>query len=183
MNLWRRAAAEAVGLNDTVLLYSKAICNALSLRRRPTAGRASSPRAAATSVVRHTLVGGRKDEPGAAGPPNELRYFDLPPGTVSRLEKHEHEHFVIIGAGVGYAIVGDAVREVRQHDVVYVGPLVPHQFVNRGDANFGFFCMVSAARDVSQELTAQELDRLLASPAGAFADPHGAPPPRKRVSV
>jgi len=138
---------------------------------------------AATSVVRHTLVGGRKDEPGAAGPPNELRYFDLPPGTVSRLEKHEHEHFVIIGAGVGYAIVGDAVREVRQHDVVYVGPLVPHQFVNRSDANFGFFCMVSAARDVSQELTAQELDRLLASPAGAFADPHGAPPPRKRVSV
>ncbi len=56
---------------------------------------------AATSVVRHTLVGGCKDEPGAAGPANELRYFDLPPGTGSRLEKHEHEHFVIIGPGSG----------------------------------------------------------------------------------
>ncbi|GAC1300836.1 MAG: hypothetical protein NVSMB19_08040 [Vulcanimicrobiaceae bacterium] len=137
----------------------------------------------ASNVVRHTLVGGRKDEPGSAGPTNEVRYFDLPPGTVSRLEKHEHEHFVIVGAGVGHAIVGDTVREVRQHDVVYVGPLVPHQFVNRGTENFGFFCMVAAARDYSQELSADELARLMASPAGAFADPHGAPPPRKRESA
>lgn len=136
-----------------------------------------------TNVVRHTIVGGRKDEPGAAGPSNEVRYFDLPPGTVSRLEKHEHEHFVIVGAGVGYAIVGETVREVRRHDVVYVGPLTPHQFVNRSDANFGFFCVVSAARDYSQELSPEELARLMASPAGAYADPHGAPPPRKRVSV
>lgn len=136
-----------------------------------------------TNVVRHTLVGGRKDEPGTPGPTNEVRYFDLPPGTVSRLEKHEHEHFVIIGAGVGFAIVGDTVREVRQHDVVYVGPLVPHQFVNRSDANFGFFCMVSAARDFSQELSPDELERVMASPAGAYADPHGAPPPRKRQTV
>ena len=136
-----------------------------------------------TNVVRHTLIGGRKDEPGLPGPTNEVRYFDLPPGTVSRLEKHEHEHFVIVGAGVGHAIVGETVREVRQHDVVYVGPLVPHQFVNRSDANFGFFCMVSAARDFSQELSPAELEALMASPAGAYADPHGAPPPRRRLPV
>ncbi|GAC1442502.1 MAG: hypothetical protein NVS2B8_00810 [Vulcanimicrobiaceae bacterium] len=136
-----------------------------------------------TNVVRHTLVGGRKETSGEPGPSNELRYFALPPGTVSRLEKHEHEHFVIVGEGVGHAIVGDVVREVRQHDVVYVGPLVPHQFVNRGDATFGFFCMVSAQRDVSQELSPDELARLMSSPAGAYADPHGAPPPRKRVAV
>jgi len=133
-----------------------------------------------SNVVRHTLVGGRKDEFDESGPSNEVRYFDLPPGTVSRLEKHEHEHFVIVGAGVGYAIVGETVREVRQHDVIYVGPLEPHQFVNRSDANFGFFCMVSASRDHSQELTREELARLMASPAGGFIDPHGAPPPRKR---
>ena len=133
-----------------------------------------------TAVVRHTLVGGRKTSPNEAGPTNEVRYFDLPPGTVSRLEKHEHEHFVIIGEGVGYAVVGESVREVKQHDVVYVGPLEPHQFVNRSDAAFGFFCMVAAARDVSQEVTGEELARLLASPAAAYIDPHGAPPPRKR---
>lgn len=135
------------------------------------------------SVVRHTLIGGRKEAPGAPSPTNEVRYFDLPPGTVSRLEKHEHEHFVIVGAGIGHAIVGDTVREVRQHDVVYVGPLVPHQFVNRSDANFGFFCVVTAERDYSQELSPEELDRLMASPAGAYADPYGAPPPRAASTV
>ena len=134
-----------------------------------------------TAVVRHTIVGGRKEPGSAAGPSNEVRYFELPPGTVSRLEKHEHEHFVIVGEGVGYAVVGESVREVRQHDVVYVGPLEPHQFLNRGDATFGFFCMVSAERDYSQELDADELARLKASPAGAYIDPHGAPPPRKRT--
>jgi quercetin dioxygenase-like cupin family protein len=136
-----------------------------------------------TNVVRHTIVGGRKDDPSAPGPANEVRFFDLPPGTVSRLEKHEHEHYVIVGHGVGFAVVGETVREVRQHDVVYVGPLVPHQFVNKSDAPFGFFCMVSAARDVSQELSPDELERLKASPAGAFIDPYGAPPPRKRAAV
>jgi quercetin dioxygenase-like cupin family protein len=137
----------------------------------------------ATSVVRHTLIGGRKSASTEPGPSNEVRYFDLPPGTVSRLEKHEHEHFVIVGNGVGHAIVGETVREVRQHDVVYIGPLVPHQFVNRSAEAFGFFCMVSAERDFSQELSPEELARLMASPAGAFADPHGAPPPRRGVPV
>jgi mannose-6-phosphate isomerase-like protein (cupin superfamily) len=133
----------------------------------------------ATNVIRHTLIGGRKDDVSDPGPTNEVRYFELPPQSVTRLEKHEHEHYVIVGHGVGHAIVGDAVREVRQHDVVYIGPFVPHQFVNRGAESFGFFCMVSSVRDFSQELSPVELERLLASPAGAYADPHGAPPPRR----
>ena len=137
----------------------------------------------ATKVVRHTLVGGRKERADDAGPSNEVRYFELPPGTVTRLEKHEHEHFVVIGHGVGHAIVGDEVREVRAHDVVYTGPFEPHQFVNRGSESFGFFCMVSSVRDFSQELDPAELERLLASSAGAYADPQGAPPPRARVEA
>ncbi len=136
-----------------------------------------------TAVVRHTLIGHRKDDASAPGPSSEVRYFDVPPGAVSRLEKHEHEHFVIVGEGVGYAIVGDDVREVRQHDVVYVAPWEPHQFVNRGDVPFGFFCMVPAARDIPQLLSPEELARLAASPAGPYADPDGAPPPRIRPSM
>ncbi len=136
-----------------------------------------------TAVVRHTLVGGRKEAPADPGPTNELRYFALPPGAVTRLEKHEHEHYVIVGEGVGYAVVGEAVREVRRHDVVYVAPFEPHQFVNRSDAAFGFFCLVSAVRDFSQELDPIEIERLNASPAGAYIDPHGAPPPRARAAT
>ena len=136
-----------------------------------------------TAVVRHTLVGSRKDDPCEPGPTSEVRYFEVPAGAVTRLEKHEHEHFVIVGHGVGHAIVGTSVTEIKQHDVVYVGPWEPHQFVNRGAESFGFFCMVPAARDYSQELSADELDAVMRSPAGAFADPHGAPPPRTRAPV
>ena len=135
----------------------------------------------ATGVVRHTLIGGRKDDDRAPGPRLEVRYFELPPGTVTRLEKHEHEHFVIVGEGVGHAIVGEEVREVQPHDVVYVGPWEVHQFVNRGDETFGFFCTVTAVRDFSQKPSAEELAGLYASPAGAFIDPDGAPPPRRHV--
>ena len=136
-----------------------------------------------TNVVRHTLVGTRKSSAQEPGPHLEVRYFSVPPGSVTRLEKHEHEHFVIIGEGTGHAVVGTTVREVKQHDVVYVGPLEPHQFVNRGNEPFGFFCVVTAARDFSQELSPEEMERLLSSPAGAFVDPHGAPPPRVRLEA
>lgn len=136
-----------------------------------------------TAVVRHTLVGGRKDDPAEPGPSSEVRYFAVPPGAVTRLEKHEHEHFVIVGQGVGHAIVGNSVTEIRQHDVVYVAPWEPHQFVNKGNDPFGFFCIVPAARDFSQELSEDELAKLMASPAGAYADPTGAPPPRKREAA
>jgi quercetin dioxygenase-like cupin family protein len=132
-----------------------------------------------TKVARHTLVGHRKENSGDAGPAIEVRYFEVPPGAVTRLEKHEHEHFVIVGEGVGHAIVDNLVREVRTHDVVYVAPLQPHQFVNRGDATFGFFCIVTAHRDVARFLDPEELERLMATAAGAVADPYGAPPPRK----
>lgn len=133
-----------------------------------------------TGVSRHTIVGRRKSAPADPGPAMELRYFELQPGAASRLEKHEHEHYVIVRDGDGYAIVGDAVTEVGASDVVYVGPLELHQFVNRGDRPFGFYCFVDACRDFSQQPTQDDLARLAASPAGAVAKPFAVPPPQKR---
>jgi mannose-6-phosphate isomerase-like protein (cupin superfamily) len=135
---------------------------------------------AAVGVERHTIVGGRKADPSEPGPSNELRYFELQPGAVSRLEKHEHEHFVIVKRGLGYAVVGETLTEIGPNDVVYVAPLELHQFVNRGDEPFGFYCFVDAARDFSQEPTQEELDGLMASPAGKVAKPFAVPPPQKR---
>lgn len=133
---------------------------------------------APANVVRHTLIGGRKTDGSIAGPQLEVRYFEVPAGSVTRLEKHEHEHYVIVGQGIGQAVVGETVREIRQHDVVYVGPLEPHQFINRGAETFGFFCIVTAERDFPQLLSADETAALAASPAGAVIDPDGAPLPR-----
>ena len=136
-----------------------------------------------TAVVRHTLIGHKKAHESDPGPSSEVRYFALPPNSCTRLEKHEHEHFVIVGGGIGYAIVGDDVREVRQHDVVYVAPWQPHQFLNKSGAEFGFFCMVPACRDIPQLLDPDELAHLARTPAGAYADPAGAPPPRIRETL
>ena len=131
-----------------------------------------------TGVSRHTIVGGRKADAAEPGPAMELRYFELQPGAASRLEKHEHEHYVIVRRGDGYAVIGDVAAEISEGDVVYVGALQLHQFVNRGDAPFGFYCMVDACRDYSQQPSPEELDRLAASPAGAVAKPFAVPPPR-----
>jgi len=135
---------------------------------------------AAVGVERHTLIGARKADTSESGPSNELRYFELQPGAVSRLEKHEHEHFVIVKRGLGYAVINDTVTEIGPNDVIYVAPLELHQFVNRADEPFGFYCFVDAARDFSQEPTQDDLDRLMASPAGKVAKPFAVPPPQKR---
>jgi mannose-6-phosphate isomerase-like protein (cupin superfamily) len=139
-----------------------------------------SPDAPGTGVARHTIVGSRKSEPGAPGPQMELRYFEVQPGAASRLEKHEHEHYVIVNRGLGYAVIGDTAAEIGPNDVIYVGPLELHQFVNRGDEPFGFYCFVDSCRDFSQAPTQEELARLEASPAGAVAKPFAVPPPATR---
>ncbi|MBV9103257.1 MAG: cupin domain-containing protein [Candidatus Eremiobacteraeota bacterium] len=134
-------------------------------------------------VLRNTLVGRRKSEPADPGPSIEVRYFEVPPGAATRLEKHAHEHVVIGGEGTGHALVGTEVRELRPRDVVYVAPFEPHQFVNRGSELFGFFCIVAAHRDYAQPLDAAELSALLASAAGAYADTNSmvpSPPETRR---
>ncbi len=139
-----------------------------------------APDAPGTSVTRHTIVGNRKNDASEPGPKMELRYFEVQPGAASRLEKHEHEHYVIVRRGLGYAVIGDSATEIGANDVVYVGPLELHQFVNRGDEPFGFYCFVDTCRDFSQAPTPGELARLEASPAGAVAKPFAVPPPAKR---
>ena len=133
-----------------------------------------------TGVSRHTLIGSRKENAADDGPGSELRYFKVGPGKASRLEKHEHEHYVVVRSGLGYAVIGDDVSELEANDVVYVGPLILHQFVNRGDTPFGFYCFVDSCRDFPQMPTPEELARLQASPAGTIAKPFAVPPPVKR---
>jgi len=139
-----------------------------------------TPETPGTGVARHTLVGSRKSDPNEPGPRMELRYFEVQPGAASRLEKHEHEHYVIVRRGLGYAVIGDTATEIGPNDVIYVAPLELHQFVNRGEEPFGFYCFVDCCRDFSQAPSSEDLARLEASPAGAVAKPFAVPPPVKR---
>lgn len=138
-----------------------------------------TPEAPGTGVSRHTIVGSRKSDPSEPGPKMELRYFEVQPGAASRLEKHEHEHYVIVRRGLGYAVIGDTATEIGPNDVIYVGPLELHQFVNRGNEPFGFYCFVDACRDFSQAPAPEDLVRLEASPAGAVAKPFAVAPPTR----
>jgi quercetin dioxygenase-like cupin family protein len=96
-----------------------------------------------------------------------LRYFELEPGGYSTLEKHHHVHLVIVLRGVGKALVGDAVFELRPLDAVYVPPTAPHRWVNEGPEPFGFLCPVDSERDRPQPLDEDEREALRANPVTA----------------
>jgi quercetin dioxygenase-like cupin family protein len=123
------------------------------------------------NVERHTLVGERRSDESAAGPKLELRYFRVAPGGASRLEKHEHEHYVIVGEGRGKVYVAGEVSELVTHDVVYVAPRQPHQFVNCSDTPFGFYCIVPSVRDFYTDLSDEEHAAIAAHPDARFVAP------------
>lgn len=113
-------------------------------------------------VMRHTIV---------TGETMQLRHFDVAPGGYSSLERHEHEHYVIISHGCGTVIVGTEAYKAQEGDVIYVPANTAHQFINEASASgpLGFYCVVSAERDRPRLLDEQELRALDGTPAGAVA--------------
>jgi len=97
----------------------------------------------------------------------QLRYFEVAPGGYTTLERHEHEHAVMIQRGRGRLLLGNRVFDVREHDLVHVPALNWHQFRAAPDAPLGFLCMVNAVRDRPQLPTPDDLARLRATPAVA----------------
>ncbi|MEK7388188.1 MAG: cupin domain-containing protein [Elusimicrobiota bacterium] len=95
-------------------------------------------------ISRRELVGKRGESTKF-----HVRYFEIQPGGHSTLEKHEHEHVVIVLRGCGEAQAGCYIWKVAPGDVVYVSPLDPHQFRCPAAASepFGFLCIVNAERD------------------------------------
>jgi quercetin dioxygenase-like cupin family protein len=77
-----------------------------------------------------------------------VRYFEIAPGGFSSLERHGHEHAVIVLRGRGEVQLGDRVHEVTFGDAVYVAPNEVHQLRNPSATEpFGFLCIVDAQRD------------------------------------
>jgi ribulose-bisphosphate carboxylase large chain len=94
-------------------------------------------------VARMVLVGGHGEKTRF-----QVRYFEIAPGGFSSLERHVHEHAVVVLRGRGQVRLGDAVHELNFGDTVYVAPNAPHQFRNPSAAEpFGFLCVVDAERD------------------------------------
>lgn len=94
----------------------------------------------------------------------ELRYFEIAAGGHSTLERHEHEHAVMILRGRGACLVGETVCSVGEHDLVHIPPMTWHQFRAADDNHLGFLCMVNVERDRPQLPDETELERLKADP-------------------
>jgi quercetin dioxygenase-like cupin family protein len=94
----------------------------------------------------------------------ELRYFEMDAGGYSTLERHEHEHAVMILRGHGTCLLGDEVRPVKQFDLVTIPSWTWHQFRATKAEPLGFLCMVNVLRDKPQLPDEAELARLKSTP-------------------
>jgi quercetin dioxygenase-like cupin family protein len=90
----------------------------------------------------------------------QLRYFEIQPQGYSSLERHQHEHAIMVIRGGGRALVGDRIIDLATHDLVRVPPLTWHQFRATDTDPLGFLCMVDCARDVPERPDDAALARL-----------------------
>lgn len=79
----------------------------------------------------------------ADGAPNFfMRQFTVAPGGNTPLHTHDWEHEVYILSGKGVAVASGKENQVRAGDCVFVDPNIEHQFVNRGNVELKFLCLV-----------------------------------------
>jgi len=97
----------------------------------------------------------------------ELRYFEIAPGGHSTLERHRHEHAVMILNGSGSCLVGEEVRTVVPHDLIWIAPMTWHQFRADDTESLGFLCMVNVGRDRPQLPDEEDLATLRQNPQAA----------------
>jgi len=106
------------------------------------------------SISRQTLFQGSNDLPV------ELRYFEMATDGHSTLERHNHQHAVMIIRGSGQVFVGDTITPINTHDVVHIPPLTWHQFRATNGEELGFLCVVAIERDKPQRPTPENLEEL-----------------------
>ena len=87
-------------------------------------------------VEKHELIG-RAD--GADG--YRVRYFHVPAGERTALERHPHDHGVVIEHGRARVTLGDQRHDLGPGDVVYVAGDELHCFEALGDQPLGFICV------------------------------------------
>jgi quercetin dioxygenase-like cupin family protein len=90
---------------------------------------------------RHELIG-----PADGAGSYRVRYFHVPAGESTALERHPHDHGVVIQSGKARVTLGDEVHELGPGDVVYVAGDELHCFEAVGDAPLGFICVAPPAR-------------------------------------
>ena len=88
-------------------------------------------------AVKNILIGADENAPNFI-----MRYFELAPGGHSCLERHPHEHEVIVLRGKGQVQLGDEKYAIAPFDAVFVEGNALHQFSNPHTEPFGFICLI-----------------------------------------
>ncbi|HET6692312.1 MAG TPA: cupin domain-containing protein [Miltoncostaeaceae bacterium] len=105
-----------------------------------------APRRYEAGAERHVLV---SSADGAADV--ELRYFRIPPGGASALERHAHEHAILVLHGRGEVLLGDVVHPVGEGDAVFVQSEELHQLRALDHEALGFLCTALVSRGLAHD--------------------------------
>ncbi len=86
---------------------------------------------------------GRKD-----GAPNfAMRHYTVSPGGHTPRHQHNYEHEVIITGGSARVEFDGEFHACRAGDTLMIDPNKLHQFVNDGDSDLTFICLVPVSFD------------------------------------
>ena len=77
-----------------------------------------------------------------------MRYFEIPPGGRSSLDRHGHDHGVYILKGKARLTLEGAAHDLGPGDVAHIAPNEVHQLENIGGDPLGFLCVIPP---ISQE--------------------------------
>ncbi|MEZ5100738.1 MAG: cupin domain-containing protein [Thermoleophilia bacterium] len=91
----------------------------------------------APGVIRHVLVG---PEDGASD--FVVRYFTVPAGAATALDRHPHEHGVVVVHGAGRVLLGDEWHDIGQGDSVFIAGEETHRLEAAPDQPLGFVCVI-----------------------------------------
>jgi quercetin dioxygenase-like cupin family protein len=91
-------------------------------------------------VEKHDLIG-----PADGAAAYRVRYFRVQPGARTALERHPHDHGVVIEEGRARVTLGDERHDLEPGDVVYVAGSELHCFEALGDEPLGFVCVAPPA--------------------------------------
>jgi quercetin dioxygenase-like cupin family protein len=89
------------------------------------------------------LMVGRDD----GAPTFSMRQFTVEPGGHTPRHQHNYEHEIYVLAGQGRAEYDGEYHDVAAGDVLFVEPNRLHQFVNTGESEFQFLCLVPVSFD------------------------------------
>ena len=92
-------------------------------------------------ATRQVIIGPQDNAPNFA-----VRYFRLEPGRHSNLERHPHEHGVVILHGRAQLQLNEEFFEVEPLDAIFISGNDLHQFTVIGKEPLGFLCVVTARK-------------------------------------